>query len=49
MKNEGSRVRVTFADGVVQTVDIAVVDTEGLLHSGLTECTRPITGRGSSP
>jgi hypothetical protein len=34
IKNEGTRVRVTFADGVVQSVDIASVDTEGFLHSG---------------
>jgi hypothetical protein len=32
--NVGKRVRVTFADGVIQSVDIASVDDEGVLHSG---------------
>ena len=32
--NEGKRVRVTFVDGVTQSVDISGVDDEGVLHSG---------------
>ena len=32
--NEGRRVRVTFADGMVQSVDVHSVDDEGFLHSG---------------
>lgn len=32
--HEGKRVRITFLDGVVQTVDIHSVDDEGFLHSG---------------
>jgi hypothetical protein len=32
--NIGKRVRVTFDDGVVQSVDISSVDDEGFLHSG---------------
>jgi hypothetical protein len=30
----GRRVRVTFEDGVTQTVDIGSVDDEGFVHSG---------------
>jgi hypothetical protein len=30
----GKRLRVTFSDGVIQSVDIASVDDEGFLHSG---------------
>jgi hypothetical protein len=32
--NIGRRVRVTFEDGVVQSVEISSVDEEGFLHSG---------------
>ena len=32
--NIGKRVRVTFDDGIVQSVDISSVDEEGFLHSG---------------
>jgi hypothetical protein len=32
--NIGNRVRLTFADGVIQSVDIGSVDDEGVLHSG---------------
>jgi hypothetical protein len=32
--NIGKRVRVTFDDGVVQSVEISSVDEEGFLHSG---------------
>jgi hypothetical protein len=28
------RLRITFADGVTQSVDVAAVDDEGVLHSG---------------
>jgi hypothetical protein len=31
---EGKRVRIVFADGVTQDVDISSVDDEGFLHSG---------------
>lgn len=34
LQNESRRVRVTFADHVIQSVDIAAVDDEGFLHSG---------------
>lgn len=34
LENEGKRVRITFDDDVVQSVDIAAVDDEGVLHSG---------------
>jgi len=34
LENEGRRVRITFTDDVVQQVDIASVDDEGVLHSG---------------
>ena len=34
LENKDKRVRVTFDDGVVQSVDIASVDSEGFLHSG---------------
>jgi hypothetical protein len=30
----GKRVRLTFDDGVVQSVDVGSVDDEGVLHSG---------------
>jgi len=30
----GQRVRVTFSDGEVQSVDIHTVDDEGFVHSG---------------
>jgi hypothetical protein len=32
--NIGKRVRVTFNDGIVQSVEISSVDEEGFLHSG---------------
>ena len=32
--NEGSRLRITFLDDVVQSVDVNSVDDEGFLHSG---------------
>jgi hypothetical protein len=32
--NVGKRVQLTFDDGVIQLVDIASVDDEGVLHSG---------------
>jgi hypothetical protein len=32
--NSGKRVRVTFEDGTIQSVDIHSVDSEGFLHSG---------------
>lgn len=32
--NEGKRVRLTWDDGVTQSVDVAAVDDEGVLHSG---------------
>ena len=32
--NIGKRLRITFDDGVVQSVDINSVDDEGFLHSG---------------
>jgi hypothetical protein len=32
--NVGKRVRVTFDDGVIQSVEINSVDEEGFLHSG---------------
>jgi hypothetical protein len=34
LANKGKRVRVTFDDDVVQSVDIASVDSEGFLDSG---------------
>ncbi len=30
----GKRLRVTFEDGIIQSVDINSVDDEGFLHSG---------------
>jgi hypothetical protein len=30
----GRRLRITFSDGVTQSVDVADVDDEGVLHSG---------------
>jgi hypothetical protein len=30
----GCRFQVTFSDGVIQSVDVAAVDDEGVLHSG---------------
>ena len=32
--NVGKRVRLTYVDGVIQSVDIGSVDDEGALHSG---------------
>jgi hypothetical protein len=32
--NIGKRVRVTFEDGVTQSIDISSVDEEGFVHSG---------------
>jgi hypothetical protein len=32
--NTGKRVRISFDDGIVQSVDISSVDEEGFLHSG---------------
>lgn len=32
--NDGKRVRVTFVDGVTQSVDVSSVDEEGFVHSG---------------
>jgi hypothetical protein len=32
--NQGKRLRVTFADGVVESVLIGSVDAEGFVHSG---------------
>ena len=32
--NTGNRLRVTFADGAVQSVVIGSVDDEGFVHSG---------------
>ena len=32
--NIGKRVRVTFEDGVTQSIDISSVDKEGFVHSG---------------
>ena len=34
LNNERQRLRITFSDGVVQTVDVTAVDDEGFLHSG---------------
>ena len=34
LENNGKRVRITFDDDVIQSVDIAAVDDEGVLHSG---------------
>ena len=34
LESNGKRVRITFDDDVVQSVDIAAVDDEGVLHSG---------------
>jgi len=34
LESAGQRVRITFRDDVVQSVDIASVDDEGVLHSG---------------
>jgi hypothetical protein len=34
LANEGKRVHVTYADGVVESVDVHSVDDEGFLHSG---------------
>jgi hypothetical protein len=30
----GRLLRITFSDGVTQSVDVAAVDDEGVLHSG---------------
>jgi hypothetical protein len=32
--NIGKRVRVTFEDGIIQSVEISSVDEEGFVHSG---------------
>jgi hypothetical protein len=32
--NIGKRLRITFSDGVAQTVEITSVDEEGFVHSG---------------
>jgi hypothetical protein len=32
--NEGKRVRLTYTDGEVESVDISSVDEEGFVHSG---------------
>jgi hypothetical protein len=32
--NEGKRVRITYYDGVTESVDVHSVDDEGCLHSG---------------
>jgi hypothetical protein len=34
LRNVSKRVRVSFADGVVQNVDVSSVDDEGFVHSG---------------
>jgi hypothetical protein len=34
LANEGKRVRITWDDGVSQSVDIHSVDDEGVMHSG---------------
>jgi hypothetical protein len=34
LANQGRRVRVTYIDGVVESVDVHSVDDEGCLHSG---------------
>ena len=33
LKSIGKRVRITFVDGLVQSVDVGPVDDEGFLHS----------------
>jgi hypothetical protein len=38
--SQGKRVRLTFADEVVQTVVVGSVDDEGFLHSG-PDCADP--------
>ena len=32
--NVGKRLRITFDDGVIQSVDVSSIDDEGFLHSG---------------
>jgi len=32
--NKGRRVRITYDDGVVESVDVQSVEDEGCLHSG---------------
>lgn len=32
--SSGRRIQITFSDGVTQSVDVAAVDDEGVLHSG---------------
>jgi hypothetical protein len=32
--SSGRQLRITFSDGVTQSVDVAAVDDEGVLHSG---------------
>ena len=34
LANKGQRVRITYDDRVIQSVDIHSVDDEGFLHSG---------------
>jgi len=34
LANQGKRVRITYDDGVVESVDVRSVDDEGCLHSG---------------
>jgi hypothetical protein len=34
LANEGKRVRITYIDGVIESVDVHSVDDEGCLHSG---------------
>jgi hypothetical protein len=34
LDSQGKRVRITFRDDVIQSVDIEAVDDEGVLHSG---------------
>jgi hypothetical protein len=34
LANQGERVRITYDDGVVESVDVHSVDDEGCLHSG---------------
>jgi hypothetical protein len=34
LANEGKRVRITYDDGVVESVDVHSVNDEGCLHSG---------------
>ncbi len=38
--NLGKRIRITFDDGLIQTVIVSSVDDEGFLHSG-PDCADP--------